>query len=109
MMYKWLPRNETSNIPSYAHTMVGVGGLVINEKSEVLVVSEKNFNYPHWKLPGGMVDPGTSRKFTIDNLNFVAVLLRGWSEEKVMYINLHVCRTHWPHHIFFLVFITFAK
>lgn len=57
-MYKWLPSDQTSNIPSYAHTMVGVGGLVINEKSEVLVVSEKHFNYPHWKLPGGMVDPG---------------------------------------------------
>lgn len=57
-MYKWLPKDETSNIPSYAHTMIGVGGLVINDKSEVLVVNEKHLEHPHWKLPGGSVDPG---------------------------------------------------
>lgn len=38
--------------------MVGVGGFVVNDKSQILVVSEKYYTFPHWKLPGGMVDPG---------------------------------------------------
>ena len=35
MMYKWLPTDETVNIPPYAHTMLGVGALVINKNNEV--------------------------------------------------------------------------
>lgn len=38
--------------------MIGVGGLVVNDKKQILVVSEKYYKYPHWKLPGGGVDPG---------------------------------------------------
>ena len=38
--------------------MVGVGALVINDKNEVLVVSEKNsLIKDSWKLPGGYVEP----------------------------------------------------
>lgn len=58
-MYKWLPKDQSDRVPSYSHTMVGVGGLVVNDKSEVLIVSENYLNFPHWKLPGGVVDPGT--------------------------------------------------
>lgn len=58
MMYKWLPKDETNNIPPYSHTMVGVGAVVINDKSEILVVREKYWLVPHWKLPGGYVEPG---------------------------------------------------
>lgn len=46
------------NIPPYAHTMIGVGAVVVNDKSEILVVREKYYTYPHWKLPGGYVEPG---------------------------------------------------
>ncbi|CAG9806887.1 unnamed protein product [Chironomus riparius] len=54
MMYKWLPENEEITVPPFAHTMVGVGALVINDKNQVLVVSEKNALIPNsWKLPGG--------------------------------------------------------
>lgn len=53
MMYKWLPKHEQMSVPPFAHTMVGVGALVINEKNQVLVVSERNALIPNsWKLPG---------------------------------------------------------
>ena len=59
MLVRWLPRNEVDQIPPYAHTMVGVGGMVIAEdRDEVLVVREKYYKQPHWKLPGGFVEPG---------------------------------------------------
>ncbi|XP_008197132.1 nucleoside diphosphate-linked moiety X motif 6 isoform X2 [Tribolium castaneum] len=58
MMYLWLPVDELCNIPPYAHTMIGVGAVVVNDKSEILVVSEKYYQVPHWKLPGGYVEPG---------------------------------------------------
>jgi len=40
--------------------MVGIGAMVINENREILVVQEKYYKKPHWKLPGGYVDPGES-------------------------------------------------
>lgn len=60
MMYRWLPILENCNIPHYAHTMVGVGAVVVNDKDQVLVVTERYsiLNRPFWKLPGGYVEPG---------------------------------------------------
>lgn len=58
MMFKWLPNDSSANIPPYAHTMIGVGGIVINDQQQILTVSEKNSIVPgSWKLPGGYVDP----------------------------------------------------
>lgn len=59
-MYKWLPVTEHENLPPYAHTNIGVGGLVVNEKSQVLVLKENYFHFkvPNWKFPGGYVEPG---------------------------------------------------
>lgn len=79
MMYRWLPKDEPSAVPPFAHTMVrvrvkrnvichptytivlpfkvGVGALVINSDNEVLVVSEKNaLIKDSWKLPGGYLE-----------------------------------------------------
>lgn len=58
MMVCWLPANEVCNIPQYASTLIGVGAIVMNEKRQILVVSEKYRQFPHWKLPGGYVEPG---------------------------------------------------
>lgn len=56
MMCTWLPK-EKFNIPPFAHTMVGVGALVVNDKRQALVVSEKNaLVKDSWKLPGGYVE-----------------------------------------------------
>uniref|UniRef100_A0A1B6D1X3 Nudix hydrolase domain-containing protein n=1 Tax=Clastoptera arizonana TaxID=38151 RepID=A0A1B6D1X3_9HEMI len=57
-MCKWLPDNEESCIPLYAHTTVGAGGVVINSKGQLLVVQQRFQNTPYWKLPGGYVEPG---------------------------------------------------
>lgn len=58
MLLKWLPSDEPCQVPSYAHTMVGAGAMVVNDQNEVLVVQERYYKRPHWKLPGGYVDPG---------------------------------------------------
>ena len=59
MMQKWLPATE-SKIPPYATHKVGVGGFVVNDKGEVLVVQEKHGGrfQNQWKLPGGLSDLG---------------------------------------------------
>lgn len=60
MMVCWLPENEVCNIPQYASTTIGVGAIVMNDKRQILVVSEKYrmYTFPHWKLPGGYVEQG---------------------------------------------------
>ena len=53
-----LDETDTCNVPSYAHTLVGVGGMVVTNDNRVLVVQERFRFSSHWKLPGGYVDPG---------------------------------------------------
>ncbi|VVC87301.1 unnamed protein product [Leptidea sinapis] len=62
MMYKWLPTDSEPNLPPPCHTNLGVGALVLNDKNQMLAISEKNYNYPHWKLPGGYVERGEDIK-----------------------------------------------
>ncbi|XP_045528954.1 nudix hydrolase 8-like [Pieris brassicae] len=62
MMFKWLPQDRPANLPPTCHTNLGVGGLVVNNKNEILVVMEKHFEHPHWKLPGGYVERGEDIK-----------------------------------------------
>lgn len=48
-------------IPPYATHYVGVGGVVVDDRARVLVVSETHrpdLTRPFWKLPGGLLDPG---------------------------------------------------
>ena len=47
-------------IPPYATHYVGAGGVVVNEKRELLVVSERyrSRRGPSYKLPGGALQPG---------------------------------------------------
>jgi ADP-ribose pyrophosphatase YjhB (NUDIX family) len=38
---------------------VGVGGFVVNDKNQILVIQEKNGPITSfWKIPGGRLDPG---------------------------------------------------
>jgi ADP-ribose pyrophosphatase len=55
-MTKWLPDDSESRIPNYAHTMIGAGAVVLNDKNQVLVVKEFYRKRPQWKLPGGYVE-----------------------------------------------------
>eukprot|EP00929_Paragymnodinium_shiwhaense_P032574 TRINITY_DN18029_c1_g1_i1.p1 TRINITY_DN18029_c1_g1~~TRINITY_DN18029_c1_g1_i1.p1 ORF type:complete len:500 (+),score=61.87 TRINITY_DN18029_c1_g1_i1:101-1501(+) len=61
LLTRWLP-DTPSPLPRYGFTQIGVGGVVVNSKDEVLMVQEKvsplaNFQ-GSWKLPGGLADPG---------------------------------------------------
>ena len=38
--------------------MIGIGGMVITKDRRILTVQETFRQRPHWKLPGGYVDPG---------------------------------------------------
>jgi ADP-ribose pyrophosphatase YjhB (NUDIX family) len=38
--------------------MVGVGGLVTDSQGRILVVKEKFWQRPSWKLPGGYIENG---------------------------------------------------
>lgn len=81
MMYKWLPTNSVSNLPPACHTNLGVGGIVLNDNDEILVVRELHINYPHWKLPGGYVERGifVKKKNHIVELFLIIYLLQGIS------------------------------
>ncbi len=53
-MVKWL-QTPPSRIPDYATHHVGVGGFVLNDNHEVLVVKDRGSVNKEWKLPGGFV------------------------------------------------------
>ncbi|KAG5588951.1 hypothetical protein H5410_039465 [Solanum commersonii] len=57
MMTYWIPE-EPCMLPSNPSHQVGVGGFVINDKNEVLVVQEKHFTPSLsglWKIPTGFI------------------------------------------------------
>jgi len=61
LLTMWIP-DSPSPLPLYAFTQIGVGGVVVNDKGEVLMVQERvspREQYQgSWKLPGGLADPG---------------------------------------------------
>ncbi|CAF2030028.1 unnamed protein product [Rotaria magnacalcarata] len=61
MLTNWLDESEPNKLPPYAISTIGVGGLVVNTKREVLLVQER-FAYvdDYFKLPGGALDMGES-------------------------------------------------
>jgi len=60
MLNQWLP-DTPSTLPPNASHQVGVGGFVLNERREVLVVQERNGPLKGkgvWKMPTGLVSEG---------------------------------------------------
>jgi 8-oxo-dGTP pyrophosphatase MutT (NUDIX family) len=61
MLTRWL-EDSPSKLPRYGFTQIGVGGCVVNDKDEVLMVQERIAPDAQfeglWKLPGGLADPG---------------------------------------------------
>ncbi len=51
---------ENALIPGYATHYIGAGGVVINDKNEILVVVERHrrSKHPSYKLPGGALQSG---------------------------------------------------
>ena len=58
VLVKWLPEHESSGIPEYPSTYVGVGTITLNNNDEILAIKEKVKFYNNWKFPGGYVDRG---------------------------------------------------
>ncbi|XP_074641025.1 uncharacterized protein LOC141898812 [Tubulanus polymorphus] len=58
MMNQWLPEGY-NHLPEYANQYHGVGGFVINDRNELLVVKEKfSISEAKWHLPGGQANAG---------------------------------------------------
>ncbi|KAH7646769.1 nudix hydrolase 8-like isoform x3 [Dermatophagoides farinae] len=55
-MVKSLIDHRRNNIPKYAYTNIGVGGLVLNDKNQILLVKEQAKITDYWKFPGGYVE-----------------------------------------------------
>ncbi|EGG20163.1 hypothetical protein DFA_07283 [Cavenderia fasciculata] len=56
MLTKWLPQDK-NRLPDYTSHFIGCGGLVINDKKEILLITEKQ-RPNKWKIPGGALDSG---------------------------------------------------
>ncbi|PKA63668.1 Nudix hydrolase 8 [Apostasia shenzhenica] len=59
MLTYWIPDDQPCILPSTATHQVGVGGFVINDNREVLMVKEKKCPYRCsglWKLPTGLIN-----------------------------------------------------
>jgi 8-oxo-dGTP diphosphatase len=53
--------NPDALIPTYATHCIGAGGVVLNQRQELLVVNElhrRDTSRPYYKLPGGQLHPG---------------------------------------------------
>ena len=58
MLKQWLTTTEPECLPRYATQSMGCAGFVVNDKNQVLTIQEKFHQQKHWKLPGGLAEPG---------------------------------------------------
>ena len=61
LMCLWLDNTSTDTLPAYPDHFVGVGGMLINDQLEILLIQETRgtgaADQKPWKLPGGFMDP----------------------------------------------------
>jgi 8-oxo-dGTP pyrophosphatase MutT (NUDIX family) len=81
---------EDAFVPTHATHYIGVGGVVINDRQELLVVCERHrrTSQPYYKLPGGALQPGE---------HLVDAVLREVQEETGVSAKFEslVCFRHW--------------
>src|SRR5215471_86159 len=81
---------ENAFVPMHATHYIGVGGVVINDRQELLVVCERHRRTaaPYYKLPGGALQPGE---------HLVDAVLREVLEETGVSARFEslVCFRHW--------------
>jgi ADP-ribose pyrophosphatase YjhB (NUDIX family) len=61
MLTRWLPAEEPNMLPAFAFTYVGVGGLVLNDATDELLVVRERYSMDgvqRWSLPGGLTNRG---------------------------------------------------
>jgi 8-oxo-dGTP diphosphatase len=57
-MILWMDKKVACRMPPYADHYVGVGGAVINQNNEILLIKEnRSLDARRWKLPGGFMNP----------------------------------------------------
>jgi len=66
LMCLWTDPKVADRLPAYADHYVGVGGIVLNSKQEVLMIQEKRSVKKLWKFPGGYVDNGETLKAGVE-------------------------------------------
>jgi hypothetical protein len=66
LMCKWLDKTVADRLPAFADHYVGVGGIVINSKEEVLMIQERRAKAKLWKFPGGYVDSGETLRAGVE-------------------------------------------
>ena len=66
LMCLWLDESMGDRLPAYADHFVGVGGIMVNNNAEVLMIQERRSpgvgESKPWKFPGGFVDQGETVK-----------------------------------------------
>lgn len=64
-MCLWTDEKVADRLPAYPDHFVGAGGIMVNDKEEVLLIQEKRATQQgdlKWKFPGGYVDKGETVK-----------------------------------------------
>ena len=59
LMCIWTDEKVANRLPDYGDHFVGVGGIMINDKEEILLIQERRAvegGDLKWKFPGGYVD-----------------------------------------------------
>uniref|UniRef100_A0A914YVX5 Nudix hydrolase domain-containing protein n=1 Tax=Panagrolaimus superbus TaxID=310955 RepID=A0A914YVX5_9BILA len=97
MLTKWLPTHKNSSLPKYPFTSIGVGGVVVNEAGQFLLIKEKRGFYMGWKFPGGLADPSeevfeTAKREVLEETgietDFITVLTMRHSTSVSIYKNV---------------------
>ena len=58
LMVLWMDKSVANRMPGYADHYVGLGGVVINNKNQILLIKENRADDKRkWKLPGGFMNP----------------------------------------------------
>ena len=70
LMCKWVDETTGDRLPAYADHYVGVGGIMVNEHNQVLMIQQRRVsgsgNFRPWKFPGGYVDRGETIKQAVE-------------------------------------------
>ena len=81
LMCLWTDQTVADRMPAYADHYVGVGGIMVNDKQEVLMIQEtrsigKGAEKP-WKFPGGYVDRGETVRKAVEREVFEETGVKG--------------------------------
>ena len=81
LMIKWTDGSMADQFPRFADHYVGVGGVMVNDKEEILLIQEhKNLGYSKqtpWKFPGGYVECGETVMQGVEREVFEETGLKG--------------------------------